>query len=1444
MAVTKRYYAKWKQPNREFQRFLYVYDLENTAFGWGFSSNDPKQLTIASGGLNLQYEGRTDNVFDPIKSSSLKVNLIIQNDDQAKILEAIRETTEFNIGVTYGFIDEVEVGGVTYLNEIVEWRGVVAPQSVQVDYGIDPYAVSFTAVDGLSLLAEQSYRAPNGAQYDDHATLQTHMARCFQYLPTLPLFGTPDVVFSYITDIYHDNHDINANQVGYDVGPLSRTGCNSGTFLTEAERPNIFENLFLVKRKTLSCLDVLKDIMIAFQLTMSMSEGRFYCVSALPYLADPEFYGKYQYGLSKNNLSSPGITSNYGPTEINQGSYIDSDSNYDILVGSKESVLPPASTVTYVHRNGGSTRVFPRAQTHVIDANFRDPVITGIPRPNLGDFQGDQEGARLGDFPKNNAEIEIPQGTGFRIRGIFRMRVRSPKNDSLNVIGDPVSRADEMIGAKIICSMQIQVGSYYLKQTATQLSASDFTDETDWGEIQIPYLAVGANSYTNRFYYPIQHSDAEWTTNSADRFEFMVLHPEFTQPAVETIEYDDENGEVTTYPVGLFLKRQPDSVNKTIYNNESHQEWMGESSNGILIDWLESNPIGLAGNDYPNPVISTDIDLQIPALPDVAGDQVGITIDCSVKGYTAEGFILYDTDVSAWPNPSSNYSWLGNVLIDPPTWTDFEFYLGDASRSEDTMFSSQDDDPNGSESLLLGTTLLGSRYNELFGALGYLHVGVYDPNTNEWPTGSYSSQWDSLHETQAANKGILQVAANVGMSYYGEARRQFDLILKPRPGSSRNRVISPRNIFDFTRESMRLIVQRVDIDLESGIINMTGVELEHDPRVITELNTTGNKGLNLDGGGIPPVPGGVVRSQRIFGEERFLGRSLKPEQVTKLDFINVNAAGTGVDTITGFTGGGGSVSASDQLKLDAITMNANGDQIADFDVDASSEPLSSDEVDDSTAAHKFVTQGQINDIASTSASVSDILAVFKNSTTSDGAGVYINTSATDESHVSVTGTTGKLQAGARTNIDLSETSPGQVDINVQSGTAGSEVQTTAISVAGSSSSPLPTTTINSLVNHGRDWNFTNASSTVTFTAGTSGIDYGDLDNPPTTITAAERAKLSGLTKYHGVLLDGASGGTGIGSGTISMAVGDRFACKGTVASDGFYEVTTAFTWTQGATETDGQLEFNAEFNNFQVVASAADIGLADLAASSATDAFNDSLASFSLTTSAATTFQALIVLFQGNTAVFGNFSVTGNITLTGTVDGIDIATDVSANTAKVSFPGFGTTSGTALEGNTAIPSATSDLTNDLGFITSANELDGVYLEVKTRTAAYVSGAHEGQVVKFGTGTLTAGKVYVLRDNSGTGLWEEADADAEIQTKGLFGMALGTSPTTDGLLVRGIRSFSNSFTVGAPLYISLTAGELTDDLSSHTTGDFVRAVGYSLSTQLIYLDPSPDFIELG
>ena len=141
---------------------------------------------------------------------------------------------------------------------------------------------------------------------------------------------------------------------------------------------------------------------------------------------------------------------------------------------------------------------------------------------------------------------------------------------------------------------------------------------------------------------------------------------------------------------------------------------------------------------------------------------------------------------------------------------------------------------------------------------------------------------------------------------------------------------------------------------------------------------------------------------------------------------------------------------------------------------------------------------------------------------------------------------------------------------------------------------------------------------------------------------------------------------------------------------------------------------------------------------------------------------------------------------------LGISGDVTFNSASGTVTFSGDTSGIAygdISGTPTIPTNVSDLTNDSGFITSANELDGIYLEVITRSASYNASAFEGQVIKIGTGTLVSNKAYVFTSSG----WVAVDADDEAKTKGLFGIALGTSPTSDGLLVRGIRAYSNAFT---------------------------------------------------
>jgi len=123
----------------------------------------------------------------------------------------------------------------------------------------------------------------------------------------------------------------------------------------------------------------------------------------------------------------------------------------------------------------------------------------------------------------------------------------------------------------------------------------------------------------------------------------------------------------------------------------------------------------------------------------------------------------------------------------------------------------------------------------------------------------------------------------------------------------------------------------------------------------------------------------------------------------------------------------------------------------------------------------------------------------------------------------------------------------------------------------------------------------------------------------------------------------------------------------------------------------------------------------------------------------------------------------------------------------------------------------------------------------------------GESVAFGTGTTTAGKLYYLKND---GVWTEARANAVATgAKELLGIALGTDPATNGMLLRGFFQMTSylqgTWDEGIPVYVSDThAGQGDIDIPA-SSGDFVRVIGYcgAGTTDLIYFNPSSTYIEL-
>lgn len=96
-------------------------------------------------------------------------------------------------------------------------------------------------------------------------------------------------------------------------------------------------------------------------------------------------------------------------------------------------------------------------------------------------------------------------------------------------------------------------------------------------------------------------------------------------------------------------------------------------------------------------------------------------------------------------------------------------------------------------------------------------------------------------------------------------------------------------------------------------------------------------------------------------------------------------------------------------------------------------------------------------------------------------------------------------------------------------------------------------------------------------------------------------------------------------------------------------------------------------------------------------------------------------------------------------------------------------------------------------------------------------------------------------------WKLADADQAATAQGLLGIcvlaAASDGDATNMLLIGTVRADTAfpSFTVGAPVYLSTTDGDLTSTAPSGT-GDIIRVVGQAWTANELWFCPSPDFFE--
>jgi len=126
-------------------------------------------------------------------------------------------------------------------------------------------------------------------------------------------------------------------------------------------------------------------------------------------------------------------------------------------------------------------------------------------------------------------------------------------------------------------------------------------------------------------------------------------------------------------------------------------------------------------------------------------------------------------------------------------------------------------------------------------------------------------------------------------------------------------------------------------------------------------------------------------------------------------------------------------------------------------------------------------------------------------------------------------------------------------------------------------------------------------------------------------------------------------------------------------------------------------------------------------------------------------------------------------------------------------------------------------------------------------ASLSGGQTSGTIIKFGSGSLTAGDVYYAYSSMGT-QWGTVNHTSDNTTK-LLAVAIGTSATSNGMLLNGILYKSmHGFTVGAPLYLASSNGDFTTTVPT-TSNYYARVLGYAIDSNHIYFCPDNTWVKI-
>ena len=202
---------------------------------------------------------------------------------------------------------------------------------------------------------------------------------------------------------------------------------------------------------------------------------------------------------------------------------------------------------------------------------------------------------------------------------------------------------------------------------------------------------------------------------------------------------------------------------------------------------------------------------------------------------------------------------------------------------------------------------------------------------------------------------------------------------------------------------------------------------------------------------------------------------------------------------------------------------------------------------------------------------------------------------------------------------------------------------------------------------------------------------------------------------------------------------------------------------------------------------------------------------------------------DGKLQITGDVNISSHITASGNISASQSVITNALTASSFQFVGSGTAE-LEVQGNITA----SGIISASGNLISSRQFD--------KSGTSNNHLAQGDIIYQGGGSTTQGNIVYMKTD---GEWGDAQADAASTATSLLGIALGTDPDVDGVLLRGTYTLDHDVgnNQGVPLYLSdTTAGQATVTAPSDD-GDIIRIIGYNLGDDdEIWFDPDKSWVE--